>query len=124
MVKNFKKMSLYCVVFFLFLMMSFSAQAQGKAHYRILENGNEVTSAPFIPSLETIDLDYLRFTDARRTIPIENTEWIVELFSGNELLSLYNKPISPLNSLQSLAVYPNQVFVISPGNTLKTKIID
>ncbi|MBX7242025.1 MAG: hypothetical protein K1X92_09775 [Bacteroidia bacterium] len=119
-----KKAGVYFLSFLAFLMISVGCHAQSKAHFRILENGNEVATAPFLESLETINLDYLRFIDERRTIPVENTAWIVELFSANELLTLYNKPVSPMNTPRNEAVFPNQVFVLSPGNTLKTKIID
>ena len=114
----------FCLFFCFLFAISFQANAQTKSHFRVLENGTEVSNPPFLTALQSMDLDYLRYSDARRSIPVENTQWVVELYSGAELQLLYNKLISPLNSPENQAILPNQVFILSPSNDLKTKIID
>jgi hypothetical protein len=43
------------------------------------------------------NIDSLRFVSERRRLPIEGTALVLELFSAEELLTEYKKPIHPLN---------------------------
>jgi hypothetical protein len=71
-----------------------------KEHYRII-NPNMEFSLNYEKALYHARLDSLRFKDQRRQLPIEGTTIIVEIFSAQELLDTYKKPISPLTKSYS-----------------------
>lgn len=68
---------------------------KSKEHYRIL-NPNMEFSLNYEKALYHARLDSLRFKDERRRLPIEGTTMVLELFSAQELLDTYKKPISPM----------------------------
>ncbi len=84
------------VSFLLTFVYSVSAQETvNKTHYRII-NENFESTLNYEKALEHTQLDNLRYFNKRRQIPIEGTGIIIELFSAEELLYSYGKPISPL----------------------------
>ena len=96
--------------FFVFLMLTLNLlsiselQAQSKqkdkTHYTIINPKNENQDL-IIKAITHTDLDPFRFVDKRRLVSIEGTNIQIELFSGNELMDLYGKQISPNNQYSS-----------------------
>ena len=95
-----------------------SAQAQSKSHFRVLENGIEVQNTPCHAAMADLDVDFYRYTDVRRQIGVDGTNFIIELFSGQELWANYQKQISPNNRPVAQDAYPNLHFILT-GNRLK-----
>ena len=73
---------------------SLQAYQNSKSHYTIINPKNENQDI-IIKAITHTDLDPCRFVDKRRILQIEGTNIQLELYSGNELLDLYGKPISP-----------------------------
>jgi len=67
-----------------------------KEHYRVLSYGND---NPMLleKAMYHANLDSLRFINERRKLKVEGTNLVLELFSANELLETYKRPIHPLN---------------------------
>ena len=67
-----------------------------KEHYRIINNGNEdpiwVEKAMY-----HANIDSLRYVHERRRLQIEGSTLVLELYSADELLAEYKKPVSALN---------------------------
>lgn len=68
-----------------------------KSHFAVLNfhNENELSRAQSAGE-KFFEFDQFRFLDSRRQIHIKNTDIIIELFSANELETIYGKLISPL----------------------------
>jgi hypothetical protein len=69
-----------------------------KPHFRVV-NLDSCTNKDFLQqaAFEFSGYDSLRLVSTRRTIPVAGTSVAIELFSGQELLELYGKEISPVN---------------------------
>ena len=87
--------------FLLLISLCFSQTRILKTHYRIINETGDF-SLDYEKALAHTPLDHLRYMDARRQIPIEGTHLIVELFSANELLENYGKPVSPQTSVRNM----------------------
>lgn len=90
---------------FLFFLLSSCLIAQNKnsadplkkkEHYRVISNGNDDPQI-VVKALYHSNLDTLRFVNERRRLPVLGTSLVLELYSGQELLDLYRKPVHPLN---------------------------
>jgi gliding motility-associated-like protein len=88
-------MKKFVFIFFLIYASSGFAQNLKKAHYNILNPSFDFT-LNYEKALSHVQVDGLRFLNQRRSIPIEGSKINIELYSAQELLSLYGKPISPL----------------------------
>ncbi|MFN8310354.1 MAG: hypothetical protein U0T73_10370 [Chitinophagales bacterium] len=115
------------IAFFLlaaFVTLTAAAIGGGKQQYRIFnQKGIEVRDLACEKGLASIILDNYRFKNFRRNIFVEIPEsgemFKVELFSGQELLEKYGKPISPLNT-NEVKAEKNPVFkLFQPQNVLK-----
>ena len=95
-----------------------------KSHYRIINDGFEA-SLKYEKALEHTFLDDLRYLDTRRQIQIEGTQISIELFSAQELLANYGKPISPLTDRKSAVITPIK-FKLAKNNysLLTTGVVD
>lgn len=93
-------------------------QAQSKTHFRVLENGIEVQNTICHTAAAALNMDLFRYTDIRRQIPVDGTSYTIELYSGQELWTAYQKRISPLNRPVAQDAYPNLHLVMS-GNQIK-----
>src|ERR1700757_156321 len=89
-------------------------QTAQKNHYRII-NENSEFSLNYEKALAHTQLDNLRYLDSRRQIPVEGTKISIELFSAQELLENYGKPISPLTARKLSVVEPIK-FKLSSNN--------
>lgn len=81
-----------------FIITGFLLKAQApvkKENYRFI-NENFESTLHYEKAMTHTDLDSLRFLNERRRIPLDGTTMYIELFSANELLERYKKPISPL----------------------------
>lgn len=108
-------MRTYLLLFLLVLGYSNTAQnAVQKPHYRIINEGFDFTLL-YEKALAHTQLDNLRYLNTRRQIPVEGTKISIELFSAQELLENYGKPISPLTAVQSSVKEPIK-FKLSPNN--------
>ncbi len=72
------------------------AQSQTYKHHYTILNSDMESSLICEKALSHTQVDQLRFMNERRQIPVEGTHLIIELFSAQELLIAYGKPISPL----------------------------
>lgn len=107
----------------IFCICSYSLQAQNKSHFRVLENGVEVQNTPYHLAVAEMDMDIYRYVSTRRQMPIQGTNFVIELFSGDELWTMYQKRISPNNKTLQTDSYPHTGFVFYPvGNRFKTVI--
>ena len=70
-----------------------------KDHYRIINNGNSDPLWYEKAMAHAQGMDSLRFLKERRHIPIQGTSLVLELWSAEELLQAYGKPISLLTIL-------------------------
>src|SRR6185312_10743866 len=93
---------------------STAQQTVQKTHYRIINEGFDFTLT-YEKALEHTQLDNLRYLDSRRQIPVEGTKISIELFSAQELLEKYGKPISPLTATKSSVLAPVK-FKLSANN--------
>jgi hypothetical protein len=96
-----KKSYFFTLTFFVFSSFLFSQSnsaepsAKKKEHYRIINNGSD-SPLNLEKLLPGASLDSLRFLNERRQIAVEGTSLVVELFSAQELLNDYKKPVSQL----------------------------
>jgi hypothetical protein len=67
-----------------------------KDHYRIINNGSDDPLWYEKAMSHAQGMDSLRFLSQRRHISIQGTSLVLELFSAQELLDTYGKPISLL----------------------------
>ena len=93
---------------------SIAQQTAQKNHYSIINESFDFT-LKYEKALEHTQLDNLRYLDTRRQIPIEGTKISIELFSAQELLENYGKPISPLTAIKSSVKEPIK-FKLSANN--------
>lgn len=112
------KWLLFYLFFSLFMLCFMPLQAQSKSHFRVLENGIEVQNTICHAAMADLDMDFYRYTDVRRQIGVDGTNFIIELFSGQELWASYQKQISPNNRPVAQDAYPNLHFILT-GNRLK-----
>ncbi|MEO8760936.1 MAG: CUB domain-containing protein, partial [Bacteroidia bacterium] len=87
-------------LFFCLIIVSLYGRAQqsaSKVNYTIFNEGFESTLV-YEKALSHTQLDGLRYLNSRRKINIEGTKVSIELFSAQELLRAYGKPISPLTT--------------------------
>ena len=80
-------------------------QTAQKEHYRILNSEFDFTLI-YEKALGHTQLDHLRYLNTRRQIPVEGSKLIIELFSAQELLEKYGKPISPFTATESVVKEP------------------
>lgn len=66
-----------------------------KELYRVINTGSD-NPAMLYKALNHCHLDSLRFLNERRQLAVEGTTLVLELFSANELLERYGKPVSLL----------------------------
>jgi gliding motility-associated-like protein len=88
-----------------FSCFAIAQQAINKVHYRVINESFE-SSLKYEKALEHTFLDNLRYLDSRRQIQVEGTQISIELFSAEELLASYGKPISPLTARKSAVAVP------------------
>lgn len=121
-----KNCTVIVVKFFIlciFFAGSYSLQAQSKSHFRVLENGLEVQNTPYHLAVAEMDMDVYRYIDIRRQMQIQGTNYVIELFSGDELWATHQKRVSPNNKASQTDSYPNTSFVFyAVGNRLKPVI--
>ena len=101
----------------LLLFCSFYGIAQqgvNKTHYKIINPDFEFT-LNYEKALSHLQVDGLRFMNERRQIAIEGTSIKVELYSAQELLIAYGKPISPL-TIKNPSVAPSVALKLSENN--------
>lgn len=107
-------------LFFIFLILSFSQVSFSqvydyknatKSHFRVV-NIESYSNPDFLQqaAYEFSGFDSLRLVNQRRVILVKGTQVYIELYSGQELLEMYGKEISPLN-LSSNADVTNYQFV-------------
>ena|ERR1700758_1201151 len=90
---------LWIFIFFGFVLRA--QNAPSKEHYRIINPSFEFT-LNYEKALINTQLDSLRFLNQRRQIQIAGTNIILELYSAQELLDKYGKPISPLTIINPI----------------------
>ena len=91
---------LFAIIFFNSFDLKAQSNQKTKSHYSIINPNNENQDI-IIKAITHTDLDSFRFVDKRRLISIDGTNIQLELYSGNELLNLYGKQISPNNEIYS-----------------------
>lgn len=120
--KSYTKYPFSFILLSFFFLFNSAAQAQTKSHFRILENGVEVQHALCEQAVMSLDMDKFRYTDTRRKIPVQGTNLVVELLSGNELWTIYQKMVSPNNILAAQDVYSHTEFILYPDGRFKPMI--
>ena len=85
----------------LFFSCSFIAQNNSlggpkKSHF-IIHSNNKPIPHEIQDAISRAQLDSLRFTNQSRLIPIDGGEFVLELYSGEELLKNYGRQTHPLN---------------------------
>lgn len=103
----------------IFCICTYSLQAQTKTHFRILENGVEVQNTPYHLAVAEMNLEAFRYIETRRQMPIDGTNYVIELFSGEELWATYQKRISPFNISAANDVFTHTHFIPYPDGRVK-----
>lgn len=111
------------LIFFLALtFFSQSTYGQSKHHFLLKQNGQVIEHAHYYSEINQVHLDEFRFMTIRRVLPIEGTDITVELLSAQELLDVYQKPLSPLTKSDNQD--SRQVkFVSQPNGGIKLIVI-
>jgi hypothetical protein len=68
-----------------------------KPHFEIKNAKDQKEAAAYLNALKDVDFEKFRFYSQRRTIHFINSPVIIELFSAQELLDLYGRPIHDAN---------------------------
>lgn len=93
-----KKFTLSFLFFFFLSTNIIFSQDNRKAHFSILSKGKNIPEE-ITRAIESVQWESYRFIDKRRQIPIEGGEFILELYSANELLEKYGRQVDPRNKL-------------------------
>lgn len=120
--KSYTKYLFSFILLSFFFLFNVEAQAQTKSHFRILENGVEVQNALCEQAVASLDMDKFRYIDTRRQIAVQGTNLVVELLSGNELWTIYQKIVSPNNILAAQDAYSHTAFILYPDGRFKPMI--
>lgn len=109
------------LLFFLFLLVPLSSlfsqtlvhESVSKPHYKIYTSDPSISSlAKYVEAAENFILfDEFRFDLDRRTIKFQNEEVFIELYSAQELFSLYGKTPSESTLLKGATFYEIEFFI-------------
>lgn len=90
-----------------------SHESTQKPHFRIFTNDPSVSNLEKYVSVcaEYIDFDQFRLQSERRVLKFQFVEVYIELYSGDELVQLYGKPLSPLTILHGQSYRPVEFYI-------------
>lgn len=111
-----KHLFLLCAFACLFVSVGFS---QSKTHYRILDSGIDISLPAVESQLSDLDLDPYRYVHVRRQLTIQGTNYVIELYSADELWQMYQKILSPNNKEPHTDPYPQAHFEMAPSGRIK-----
>lgn len=119
-----KRIFLFVVILISFVLKSnVSAQNQQiniKKHYELSSTEANKDFTEFEQSINNYgELDQFRFLDQRRTINFSGADVSIELFSANELLTLFGKEISPLTIMPG-TIYRPVDFMVTTNDDILT----
>jgi hypothetical protein len=111
------------LVLFIFCFTISGFAQKAKEHYVIHDPEPGISLEVYRQALDKKDLDPFRYLDTRRTIRIAGSKTTVELYSANELKTIYAKPVSPL-TIKDPASAPKIEFILEPElKAIKEKLV-
>jgi hypothetical protein len=81
----------------MFSIYSGAVAQTSKTHFEIKNAKDQKEAAAYLNALKEVDFEEFRFYSERRTIHFVNSPVIIELYSAQELLALYGRPIHDAN---------------------------
>lgn len=113
---NFSKISkaIFTLTFLFSIHLSASAQ-NAKPHFVIINPDKPAETQVYYDALKEFDFASYRFLTKRRTIKFSKSNVTLELYSANELLDLYKKPINP-NTLMDDKAKKEIEFYLEPNS--------